>query len=60
MKYRHTPSPRQVVESNDAVTLVLLAESLDRALDDLKHAEARRAVMRARALLLTTAGELNP
>jgi hypothetical protein len=60
VKYRHTPSPRQVVESNDAVALVLLAESLDRSLDTLKHATARRAVMRARALLLTTAAELNP
>ena len=60
MKYRHTPSPRQVTESNDAATLVLLAEALDRALDSLQHAEARRAVMRARALLLHTASELNP
>jgi hypothetical protein len=60
MKYRHTPSPRQIAESNDAVALVLLAERLDQALDQLRNAPARRAVMRARALLLTTANELNP
>jgi hypothetical protein len=60
MKYRHTPSPRQVSETRDAQTLVLLSEHLDRSLDSLQHAEARRIVMRARALLLHTASELNP
>jgi hypothetical protein len=60
MKYRHTPSPRQVTESNDAATLVLLSEHLDRSLDSLQHAEARRAVMRARALLLHTVNEITP